>query len=108
MLDGFEVVPTHDVELKVAESSRYESPRERGTRGSNVVQRLKEMKCDEGFNAQSEHCGDLVNARDRVCQGRAAALQDAAPYRLLLTHEEAVTSQLAESRAELITAAART
>jgi hypothetical protein len=37
-----------------------------------------------------------------------SALQDAAPYRLLLTDEEAVTSQLAESRAELITAAART
>jgi hypothetical protein len=26
MLDGFEVVPTHDVELKVAESSRYGAP----------------------------------------------------------------------------------
>jgi hypothetical protein len=26
MLDGFEVVPTHDIELKVAESSRYGAP----------------------------------------------------------------------------------
>jgi hypothetical protein len=70
-----------------------------GHEGSIVVQRVKEMTGDEGFNAQSEHSEDLVNAGviDPVKVVRSA-LQHAASIASLLLTTEAVMSQLAESR----------
>jgi chaperonin GroEL len=71
-----------------------------GHEGSIVVQRVKEMKGDEGFNAQSERYEDLVNAGviDPAKVVRSA-LQHAASIASLLLTTEAVISQLAESRA---------
>jgi chaperonin GroEL len=71
-----------------------------GHEGSIVVQRVKEMKGDEGFNAQSEQYEDLVNAGviDPAKVVRSA-LQHAASIASLLLTTEAVISQLADSRA---------
>jgi chaperonin GroEL len=71
-----------------------------GHEGSIVVQRVKEMKGDEGFNAQSEQYEDLVNAGviDPAKVVRSA-LQHAASIASLLLTTEAVVSQLADSRA---------
>jgi chaperonin GroEL len=71
-----------------------------GHEGSIVVQRVKEMKADEGFNAQSEHYEDLVKAGviDPAKVVRSA-LQHAASIASLLLTTEAVISQLAESKA---------
>jgi chaperonin GroEL len=70
-----------------------------GHEGSIVVQRVKEMKGDEGFNAQSEHYEDLVNVGviDPAKVVRSA-LQHAASIASLLLTTEAVISQLAESK----------
>jgi chaperonin GroEL len=71
-----------------------------GHEGSLVVQRVKEMKGDEGFNAQSEQYEDLVEAGviDPAKVVRSA-LQHAASVASMLLTTEAVISQLAESRA---------
>jgi chaperonin GroEL len=71
-----------------------------GHEASIVVQRVKEMKGDEGFNAQSERYEDLVSAGviDPAKVVRSA-LQHAASIAALLLTTEAVISQLAESRA---------
>jgi len=71
-----------------------------GHEPSIVVQRVKEMKGDEGFNAQSERYEDLVNAGviDPAKVVRSA-LQHAASIASLLLTTEAVISQLAESKA---------
>jgi len=68
-----------------------------GHEGSIVVQRVKEMKGDEGFNAQSEQYEDLVKAGviDPAKVVRSA-LQHAASIASLLLTTEAVISQLAE------------
>src|SRR4030095_12940944 len=70
-----------------------------GHEGSIVVQRVKEMKGDEGFNAQSEQYEDLVNAGviDPAKVVRSA-LQHAASIASLLLTTEAVISQSADSR----------
>ena len=71
-----------------------------GHEGAIVVQRVKEMKGDEGFNAQSEQYEDLVNAGviDPAKVVRSA-LQHAASIASLLLTTEAVISQLADSQA---------
>jgi chaperonin GroEL len=71
-----------------------------GHEASIVVQRVKEMSGDEGFNAQSQQYEDLVNAGviDPVKVVRSA-LQHAASIASLLLTTEAVISRLAESRA---------
>jgi chaperonin GroEL len=71
-----------------------------GHEGSIVVQRVKEMKGDEGFNAQSERYEDLVKAGviDPAKVVRSA-LQHAASVASLLLTTEAVISQLADSPA---------
>jgi chaperonin GroEL len=71
-----------------------------GHEGSLVVQRVKEMQGDEGFNAQSEQYEDLVKAGviDPAKVVRSA-LQHAASVASMLLTTEAVISQLAESRA---------
>jgi chaperonin GroEL len=80
-----------------------------GHEGSIVVERVKEMKGDEGFNAQSEQYEDLVNAGviDPAKVVRSA-LQHAASIASLLLTTEAVISQLADSRAKSDPATART
>jgi chaperonin GroEL len=71
-----------------------------GHEGSIVVQRVREMKADEGFNALTEGYEDLVAAGviDPTKVVRSA-LQHAASIASLLLTTEAVISQLAESRA---------
>ena len=67
--------------------------------GSIVVPRVKEMKGDEGFNAQSEQYEDLVKAGviDHAKVARSA-LQNAASIASLLLTTEAVISQIPEPR----------
>lgn len=71
-----------------------------GHEGSIVVQRVREMKGDEGFNALAERYEDLVAAGviDPAKVVRSA-LQHAASIASLLLTTEAVVSRLAESRA---------
>ena len=68
-----------------------------GHEGSIVVQRVKEMKDDEGFNAQTEQYEDLVAAGviDPTKVVRSA-LQNAASIASLLLTTEAVISQIPE------------
>jgi chaperonin GroEL len=68
-----------------------------GHEGSIVVQRVKTMKHDEGFNAQTEQYEDLVKAGviDPTKVVRSA-LQNAASIASLLLTTEAVISQIPE------------
>jgi chaperonin GroEL len=68
-----------------------------GHEGSIVVQRVKEMDGDEGFNAQTERYENLVQAGviDPTKVVRSA-LQHAASIASLLLTTEAVISQIAE------------
>jgi chaperonin GroEL len=69
-----------------------------GHEGSIVVQRVKELKDDEGFNAQTEKYEDLVVAGviDPTKVVRSA-LQNAASIASLLLTTEAVISQIPET-----------
>jgi chaperonin GroEL len=69
-----------------------------GHEGSIVVQRVKGMKDDEGFNAQTEQYEDLVRAGviDPTKVVRSA-LQNAASIASLLLTTEAVVSQIPET-----------
>ena len=69
-----------------------------GHEGSIVVQRVKGMKDDEGFNAQTEQYEDLVQAGviDPTKVVRSA-LQNAASIASLLLTTEAVVSQIPEA-----------
>ena len=77
-----------------------------GHEGSIVVQRVKGMKDDEGFNAQSEQYEDLVQAGviDPTKVVRSA-LQNAASIASLLLTTEAVVSQLPEKHQNATTSA---
>jgi chaperonin GroEL len=69
-----------------------------GHEGSIVVQRVKEMKGEEGFNAQTEQYENLVKAGviDPTKVVRSA-LQNAASIASLLLTTEAVISQMPEA-----------
>jgi chaperonin GroEL len=69
-----------------------------GHEGSIVVQRVKEMKDEEGFNAQTEQFENLVKAGviDPTKVVRSA-LQNAASIASLLLTTEAVISQMPEA-----------
>jgi len=71
-----------------------------GHEGAIVVQRVKAMKDDEGFNAQTERYEDLVQAGviDPAKVVRSA-LQNAASIASLLLTTEAVISQIPEAPA---------
>jgi chaperonin GroEL len=71
-----------------------------GHEGSIVVQRVKEMKDEEGFNAQTEQYENLVEAGviDPTKVVRSA-LQNAASIASLLLTTEAVISQIPELQA---------
>ena len=77
-----------------------------GHEGSIVVQRVKEMSGDEGFNAQTEQYEDLVHAGviDPTKVVRSA-LQNAASIAALLLTTEAVISQIPETRQNAATSA---
>ena len=70
-----------------------------GHEGSIVVQRVKDMKDDEGFNAQTEQYENLVKAGviDPAKVVRSA-LQNAASIASLLLTTEAVISQMPEEK----------
>ncbi len=70
-----------------------------GHEGSIVVQRVKDMKADEGFNAQTEQYENLVEAGviDPTKVVRSA-LQNAASIASLLLTTEAAISQIPELR----------
>ena len=72
-----------------------------GHEGSIVVQRVKEMKDEEGFNAQTEQYENLVEAGviDPTKVVRSA-LQNAASIASLLLTTEAVISQIPEEQAK--------
>ncbi len=67
-----------------------------GHEGSIVMQRVKAMTCDEGFNAQTERYENLVEAGviDPTKVVRSA-LQNAASVAALLLTTEVVISQIA-------------
>ena len=71
-----------------------------GHEGAIVVQRVKELKGDEGFNAQTEQYEDLVKAGviDPTKVVRSA-LQNAASIAALLLTTEAVISQAPDDKA---------
>ena len=98
-LTGEEQVGVNVVRRAIEEPLRWIAANA-GHEGSIVVQRVKEMQGDEGFNAQSEQYEDLVKAGviDPAKVVRSA-LQHAASIGSLLLTTEAVISQLAESRA---------
>ena len=68
-----------------------------GHEGAVVVERVKEMMGDEGFNAQTEQYGNLVDAGviDPTKVVRSA-LQNAASIASLLLTTEAVISRLSD------------
>src|SRR5438552_7156453 len=70
-----------------------------GHEGAIVVQRVKEMKTDEGFNAQTERYENLVTAGviDPTKVVRSA-IQNAASIASLLLTTEAVISQIPEQQ----------
>jgi chaperonin GroEL len=73
-----------------------------GHEGSIVVQRVKELQNDEGFNAQTEQYEDLVRAGviDPTKVVRSA-LQNAASIAALLLTTEAVIAQIPEAHGNL-------
>ena len=70
-----------------------------GQEGSIVVQRVTEMKDEEGFNAQSDQCENLVRAGviDPTKVVRSA-IQNAASIASLMLTTEAVISQIPEQQ----------
>ena len=72
-----------------------------GHEGSIVVQRVREMKDEEGFNALTDKYENLVQAGviDPAKVVRSA-LQNAASIASLLLTTEAVISQIPEARTE--------
>jgi chaperonin GroEL len=71
-----------------------------GHEGSLVIERVNEMKGDEGFNAQTEQYEDLVKAGviDPTKVVRSA-LQNASSIASLMLTTEAVIAQVAEEGA---------
>jgi chaperonin GroEL len=93
-LEGDEQVGVNIITRAIEEPMRWIATNA-GHEGSIVVQRVKEMKDDEGFNAQTEHYENLVQAGviDPTKVVRSA-LQNAASIASLLLTTEAVISQI--------------
>ena len=92
-LDGDEQVGVNIIVRAIEEPLRWIATNA-GHEGAIVVQRVKDMKGDEGFNAQTEQYEDLVKAGviDPAKVVRSA-LQNAASIASLLLTTEAVISQ---------------
>ncbi len=95
-LDGEEQIGVRVVARAIEEPMRWIATNA-GHEGSIVVQRVKEMDGEEGFNAQTEEYENLVRAGviDPTKVVRTA-LQHAASIASLLLTTEAVVSQIAE------------
>ncbi len=96
-LDGDERLGVNIILRAIEEPMRWIATNA-GHEGSIVVQRVKEMKDDEGFNAQTEQYENLVEAGviDPTKVVRSA-LQNAASIASLLLTTEAVISQIPEA-----------
>jgi chaperonin GroEL len=99
-LDGDEQLGVNIVIRAIEEPMRWIATNA-GHEGAIVVQRVKEMKDDEGFNAQTEAYENLVKAGviDPAKVVRSA-LQNAASIASLLLTTEAVISPLPDSETE--------
>ena len=97
-VNGDEQVGVRIIRRAVEEPMRWIAANA-GHEGSIVVQRVKEMKADEGFNAQTEQYENLVEAGviDPTKVVRSA-LQNAASIASLLLTTEAAISQIPELR----------
>jgi chaperonin GroEL len=97
-LEGDEQIGVNIIMRAIEEPMRWIATNA-GHEGSIVVQRVKEMKDEEGFNAQSEQYENLVQAGviDPTKVVRSA-LQNAASIASLLLTTEAVISQIPEER----------
>jgi chaperonin GroEL len=95
-LEGDEHIGVNIITRAIEEPMRWIATNA-GHEGSIVVQRVKEMKDDEGFNAQTEQYEDLVQAGviDPTKVVRSA-LQNAASIASLLLTTEAVISPIPE------------
>jgi chaperonin GroEL len=95
-LDGEEQLGVRVVARAIEEPTRWIA-NNAGHEGSIVVQRVKDMTGEEGFDAQTEQYGNLVTAGviDPTKVVRTA-LQHAASIASLLLTTEAVVSQIAE------------
>jgi chaperonin GroEL len=96
-LEGDELVGVAIIARAVEEPMRWIATNA-GHEGPIVVQRVREMKDDEGFNAQTEQYEDLVKAGviDPTKVVRSA-LQNAASIASLLLTTETVISQIPEA-----------
>jgi chaperonin GroEL len=96
-LDGEEQLGVNIIARAIEEPMRWIATNA-GHEGSIVVQRVKDMKGEEGFNAQTEQYEDLVKAGviDPAKVVRSA-LQNAASIASLLLTTEAVISQMPEA-----------
>src|SRR6267142_399349 len=95
-LDGDEQIGVNIIIRAIEEPMRWIATNA-GHEGSIVVQRVKDMKDEEGFNAQTEQYENLVEAGviDPTKVVRSA-LQNAASIASLLLTTEAVISQIPE------------
>jgi chaperonin GroEL len=95
-LDGDEQIGARIVSRAIEEPLRWIAANA-GHEGAVVVERVKEMMGDEGFNAQTEQYGSLVDAGviDPTKVVRSA-LQNAASIASLLLTTEAVISQISD------------
>jgi chaperonin GroEL len=97
-LEGDEQIGVRIITRAIEEPMRWIATNA-GHEGSLVVQRVKEMKDEEGFNAQTEQYESLVEAGviDPTKVVRSA-LQNAASIASLLLTTEAVISQIPEAQ----------
>ena len=97
-LEGDEHIGVNIITRAIEEPMRWIATNA-GHEGSIVVQRVKAMKDEEGFNAQTEQYENLVQAGviDPTKVVRSA-LQNAASIASLLLTTEAVISQIPEER----------
>jgi chaperonin GroEL len=95
-LEGDEAIGARIVARAIEEPLRWIASNA-GHEGAVVVERVKQLTGDEGFNAQTEQYGNLVDAGviDPAKVVRAA-LQHAASVAALLLTTEAVISQISE------------
>jgi chaperonin GroEL len=95
-LEGDEQIGVNIINRAIEEPMRWIATNA-GHEGSIVVQRVREMKDEEGFNAQTEQYENLVQAGviDPTKVVRSA-LQNAASIASLLLTTEAVVSQMPE------------
>jgi len=100
-LDGDEQLGVNIVIRAIEEPLRWIATNA-GHEGAIVVQRVKDMKDDEGFNAQTEQYENLVKAGviDPTKVVRSALQNSASIASLLLTTEAVISQQPADEKTE--------